>query len=88
MLVRGGLFRYPCARIVGPKGKVYGVDGNPSAISALQEQAEKEGLKNLFLTAGAAEDIVVCEHGADFVFFGISSMISKTPPKPCPTPAA
>ena len=76
-----GFFAIPAARIVGPKGKVYGVDGNPSAISALQEQAEKEGLKNLFLTAGAAEDIVVCEHGADFVFFGISLHDFQDPSK-------
>jgi ubiquinone/menaquinone biosynthesis C-methylase UbiE len=67
-----GFFAIPAARIVGPKGKIYGVDGNPAAITALREQAEKEGLKNLYLTTGAAEDIVVGEQCADIVFFGIS----------------
>jgi ubiquinone/menaquinone biosynthesis C-methylase UbiE len=67
-----GFFALPAARIAGPKGKVYGVDGNPAAINALREQAEKEGLTNLFLTVGAAEGVIVGEHCADIVFFGIS----------------
>jgi ubiquinone/menaquinone biosynthesis C-methylase UbiE len=67
----GGFFAIPAARIVDVKGKVYGVDANPASIDALRQQAEKEGLNNLVLTAARGEDAVVCEHCADIVFFGI-----------------
>jgi ubiquinone/menaquinone biosynthesis C-methylase UbiE len=67
-----GFFALPAARIVGEQGKVYGLDISPDAISALRERGEKEGLKNLALTTGAAEDIIVCEKCADVIFFGIS----------------
>ena len=68
----GGFFALPAARIAGPKGKVYGLDPNPAMIDLLQAQAEKEGLANLYLTIGKAEEIILCEHCADFVFFGIA----------------
>lgn len=68
----GGFFAIPAARMVGPGGKVYGVDADPSSISALQEQAAAEGLTNLYLTTARAEDAVICEHCADIVFFGIA----------------
>jgi ubiquinone/menaquinone biosynthesis C-methylase UbiE len=66
----GGFFALPAARMVGEKGKVYGLDVNPAAIAGLRGQAAKEGLKNLKLTAGRAEEKVVCRHCADIVFFG------------------
>ncbi len=68
----GGFFALPAARIVGPKGKVYGVDANPAMIAIIKAQAEKEGLKNLYLTVGEAENVILCEQCADFVFFGIA----------------
>jgi ubiquinone/menaquinone biosynthesis C-methylase UbiE len=68
----GGFFAVPAARMVGKKGKVYGVDANPASIAALEEQAAAEGLTNLSLTVARAEDAVVCERCADFVFFGIA----------------
>ncbi len=68
----GGFFALPAARIVGEKGKVYGVDANPASITMLTEQAGKEGLKNLFLTTGKAEEAILCRKCADFVFFGIA----------------
>ncbi len=67
-----GFFALPAARIVGETGKVYGVDGKPEAIAALKEQGEKEGLHNLSLNAGKAEDYLPCEGCMDFVFFGIA----------------
>jgi ubiquinone/menaquinone biosynthesis C-methylase UbiE len=67
----GGFFALPAARMVGEKGKIYGLDVNEAAISSLKEQAAKEGLKNLHLTVGRAEDIIVCEKCADIVFFGM-----------------
>lgn len=68
----GGFFTIPAARITGETGKVYGLDNNPAAIKALQKTADAEGLNNLSLTTGKAEDILFCERCADFVFFGIS----------------
>jgi len=68
----GGFFTLPAARMVGKKGKVYGVDANPAVIAALREQAEKEGLANLYLTIAKAEEAVVCEGCADFIFFSIT----------------
>jgi ubiquinone/menaquinone biosynthesis C-methylase UbiE len=68
----GGFFSLPAARMVGKKGKVYGLDANPASIAALKEEADKEGLKNLYLTAGRAEETIVCDHCADILFFGIA----------------
>jgi ubiquinone/menaquinone biosynthesis C-methylase UbiE len=68
----GGFFAIPAARLVGKKGKVYGLDANPASLAALKEQAAKEGLANLYLTAARAEDAIVCERCADIVFFGIA----------------
>ena len=67
-----GFFALPAARIVGKEGNVYGLDINEASISSLKEQAAWEGLKNLHLTAGRAEEIVVCKQCADIVFFGIA----------------
>jgi ubiquinone/menaquinone biosynthesis C-methylase UbiE len=77
----GGFFSLPAARMVGKKGKVYGLDANPASIAALQEQADKEGLKNLYLTSGRAEETIVCEHCADILFFGIALHDFQDAPK-------
>jgi ubiquinone/menaquinone biosynthesis C-methylase UbiE len=77
----GGFFTLPAARMVGKKGKVYGLDANPASIAALQEQADKEGLKNVYLTAGRAEETRVCEHCADILFFGIALHDFQDAPK-------
>jgi ubiquinone/menaquinone biosynthesis C-methylase UbiE len=76
-----GFFALPAARIVGRKGKVYGLDISEAAISALKDEAAREGLANLYLTAGRAEDIVFCEQCADIVFFGISLHDFQDPAK-------
>jgi ubiquinone/menaquinone biosynthesis C-methylase UbiE len=68
----GGFFALPAARIVGEKGKIYGVDASEESISGLKAQAAREGLKNLYLTVGKAEESVLCRQCADFVFFGIA----------------
>lgn len=67
----GGYFSIPAARMVGKTGKVYGVDLNPASISGLKEQAAAEGLSNLELSVGKAEDYLPCENCADVIFFGI-----------------
>ena len=66
-----GFFALPAARLVGEKGIVYGLDTNAGAISKLKERAEMEGLRNLDLKVGKAEENVLCEACADIVFFGI-----------------
>jgi ubiquinone/menaquinone biosynthesis C-methylase UbiE len=66
----GGFFTLPAARIVGENGKVYGIDTNAEAVNELGELAEKEGLHNLKLTVGRAEEMVLCDSCADIIFFG------------------
>ena len=66
-----GYFALPAARRVGPRGKVYAVDIDADAVKRLQEQAAREGLDNLFSEVREAEETVICEGCADFVFFGI-----------------
>lgn len=66
-----GYFAIPAARRVGPEGKVYAVDSDAAAIQRLREQAAREGLGNLFSEVREAEETVVCEGCADYVFFGI-----------------
>jgi ubiquinone/menaquinone biosynthesis C-methylase UbiE len=68
----GGFFTLPAARMVGRRGKVYGLDVDNRSITSLKELAAKEGLKNLNLTVGQAEESVICEQCADIVFFGIA----------------
>jgi ubiquinone/menaquinone biosynthesis C-methylase UbiE len=67
----GGFFALPAARIVGGNGKVFGVDIDSAAISTLIELASREGLDNIELMVGKAEDIIPCELCADIVFLGI-----------------
>ncbi len=66
-----GFFSLPAAKIVGPEGKVYGVDVNEEAIAMLVQKARAEGLENIVVTAGKAESKILCDACADIVFFGI-----------------
>lgn len=64
-----GFFALPVAHIVGENGKVYGLDKDDSAINRLRERARKEGLNNMILEVGKAEETILCEACADIVFF-------------------
>jgi ubiquinone/menaquinone biosynthesis C-methylase UbiE len=55
----------------GGGGRVYALDANPEAIARLKQRGGAEGLTNLQLKVGRAEDSVLCEACADFVFLGI-----------------
>jgi FkbM family methyltransferase len=66
-----GFFALPAARLVGEKGRVYGLDVDAEAIEKLREAATKENLENLALKVGNAEETILCERCADVVFFGI-----------------
>ncbi|OGO00015.1 MAG: hypothetical protein A2Y58_04725 [Chloroflexi bacterium RBG_13_51_52] len=76
-----GFFALPAARMVGKNGKVYGLDANPAFIADVKEQADKEGLKNLYLSSGRAEETIICKHCADIVFFGIALHDFQDPSK-------
>ncbi len=67
----GGFFSLPAARLVGSKGRVYGIDPDREAIARIKEKAEREGLENIDLTVGKAEETILCEACADIIFFGI-----------------
>ena len=76
-----GFFTIPAAKIVGESGRVLGIDMDPSAITHLKREAQKEGLKNIELKIGRAEATMFSDANADFAFFGIDlhdfSEISK-----------
>ena len=65
-----GFFTLPAARLAGPAGKVYGIDISSQAIDRIQKKAENEGLVNIKLIVGKAEETVPCSACADVVFFG------------------
>ena len=66
-----GFFALAAAKIVGEKGKVYALDIEPRAIEKLRETAVEKGFRNLDLKVGAAEEVILCENCADFIFYGI-----------------
>lgn len=76
-----GFFTIPAARIVGEAGRVYAVDVNAAAIERLKRKAEKEGVKNIYAVAAAAEDTVFCEGCADIVFYSTVLHDFKDPAK-------
>lgn len=65
-----GFFAIPAARMAGPRGAVYGVDINRDAIGRLAERATQERLPHVHPIAGTAEETVVCQGCADFIFYG------------------
>jgi ubiquinone/menaquinone biosynthesis C-methylase UbiE len=67
----GGFVALPAARMVGPSGRVYGIDTDTSAIKELREAAAREGLHNLEVITSRAEDTIVCRRFADIAFLGI-----------------
>ncbi|WP_250986076.1 class I SAM-dependent methyltransferase [Methanoculleus oceani] len=66
-----GFFALPAARIVGPHGRVCGIDIDAGALDLLREKARSGGFDNVLLHQGMAEEIVLCDGCADVVFFGI-----------------
>ena len=66
-----GLFALPAARMGGPHGRGCGIDIDAEALDLLQEKAFSEGLDNVVLHRGMAEEYVLCSGCADVVFFGI-----------------
>lgn len=51
-----GWFTVRAAKRVTPKGKVYAVDINPEAVAYVRQRAEKDGLQNVIVIQGTAND--------------------------------
>jgi ubiquinone/menaquinone biosynthesis C-methylase UbiE len=66
-----GYFAIPAARLVGAKGKVYGIDLDGEAIDVLKKNASAGGLDNIRAEVGDAERKTICRACADVAFFGI-----------------
>lgn len=65
-----GFFALPAAVLVGPTGVVYGIDIDEGRLTRLSVQAREQGIWNIRLVRGEAEETVPCEGCADIVFFG------------------
>ena len=72
-----GFFTVPAAKIVGESGKVYASDISETNIQKLREKVASEGLKNVILEIGKAEDLILCSACAYIVFFGIVLGINR-----------
>jgi ubiquinone/menaquinone biosynthesis C-methylase UbiE len=66
-----GFFTIPAARIVGTKGKVYGLDSQKSAIDEIKKKAATEELANIVVKVGMAEETLISDVLVDIVFLGI-----------------
>jgi ubiquinone/menaquinone biosynthesis C-methylase UbiE len=75
-----GFFAIPAARIVGPKGHIYGIDIDEEALDLLCHRAS-EAAVNINILQGEAEKTLACEGCADIVFFGISLHDFEEPEK-------
>ena len=65
-----GFFALPAAVMVGPTGVVYGIDIDEGRLTRLSAHAREQGLLNIRLIKGEAEETVPCQGCADIVFFG------------------
>lgn len=66
-----GFFALPASKKVGQAGVVYGIDIDEGKLTRLAAQAREQGLTNIRLIKGEAEETVPCQRCADIVFFGI-----------------
>ena len=64
-----GFFSILAAKKVGETGKVFAVDIDASAIEKFKQKVEAQGLKNIVAKVGKAEDTVLCNGCADFIFY-------------------
>ena len=73
-----GFFTIPAAKIVGDHGRVYALDINHANTERLRKKLSGEGLHNVIINTGKAEDLVFCEECADIVFLVLYCTILKT----------
>ena len=63
----GGLDAFIAARIVGPEGKVIGVDMTEEMLDVARKNAEKMGIENVEFRKGDIEDLPVKDQTVDVV---------------------
>ena len=64
-----GYFSRRFARAVAPDGKVYAVDVAADVLGYLQQEAEKEGLRNIVTIVSQEEDPMLPPNAVDLAFF-------------------
>jgi len=62
-----GYFTTRLARAVGPSGKVFGVDIEPTLVEHIRERAAKERLPQIVAVLAAPDDPKLPEHGVDLI---------------------
>ena len=65
-----GLFTIPASKIVGDKGKIYGIEFSSLALEKLQASLVQNNINNVLLKNGFPEAVLIGSDIADFVFFG------------------
>jgi len=65
-----GLFTIPAAKIVGEKGKVYGIEFSTSALEKIEEYVAQNNMHNIQLINDFPEKVELKDNLADFVFYG------------------
>jgi ubiquinone/menaquinone biosynthesis C-methylase UbiE len=66
-----GFFTLSAARLVGSQGRVYAIDSSSESMERLRQRAAQGGLNNIQLTVKEAEESLICDGCADFIFLGI-----------------
>jgi predicted methyltransferase len=64
----GGYFTFRLARAVGPNGKVYAVDVDPTMVDYLKTRTQQEGLDNIEVVLASEDDPRLPINGVDLVF--------------------
>lgn len=62
------------ARLVGPRGRVLGVDISPQMLTLARERAKARGLTNIGFEVGQAEALPADDHSVDVVLASLSLM--------------
>ncbi len=62
-----GYFTFPLARRVGPGGVVFANDISTSSLDVIRERANREGVTNIKIVAGAAEDPLFPEKNLELI---------------------
>jgi FkbM family methyltransferase len=64
----GGYFTFRLADAVGPDGRVFAIDVDPSMLDYLRERVDSEGIANVKVVEAAYDDGRIPASGADLVF--------------------
>jgi len=65
-----GLFTIPVAKIVGEKGKVYGIDLSSTALEKIKDSITQNNIHNIQLINDFPEKVSLKRNFADFIFYG------------------